>query len=596
MSEAASMEGNLSDDENIQLLDSGDGHINIIQLDDGSCGAIAFEARDKDSNDQDSIPLPQRLTRRTASAASARGSPVGTVKKLTTTTPISGGGKRPLPFNSPSKQPAQAKKTLRGSSSKPPSSGEESEEGMQMASPTPPTQKKKLPPTDTCTSATCIETRNMVDSILQRLAKLEGSHSFMSETFDRYSASEMEQLSLLTDRVVSIDSTISKQSLDMDQLKSALMENQEKINVASHDIVKTQQTLLDIAAKQDKIAAEWAAMKGKMQEGQISGGQGPLSEDTAFFLGGIHTLRDFYNNYYGDPAQIVRDLLVDLHLYCSMDRTFIADGQARSSGDRTAARAMVIIMRSAQHKKEAIIRIKRYLNQHGIRSVTVSDIFPADQVNAAKILSRYAQNEKNCKRIVKYRVINKNGKAALQIQKKHSEQFKDDSPSAESLANYAHPLPNRGGRALADEVMETDQPARELHRSREAPQPAKRATTTGRPAEERANLAPPGRTTMSHQPAVPQPGGGAAQQAAPAHTTHRPAVPQPEKEMDHRTDYRKQLEQAQREVEFYKKMASSARQGHFTSDGAPSKNGAPPPPFPQRSEDGPDGIRPLRNN
>jgi hypothetical protein len=375
------MEGNLSDDENIQLLNAGDGNINMIQLDDGSAAIICSEASQVNTTTiTQAQPLPQRVIRK---AASAKNSPLN-AKKITTTP--AGGGKRALPFSSPTKGITQANKAARGSESKPPSSAEDSDGGMSVD---PPTIKKK----SSCSNDNCQQMKTTMEEVMQRLKKLEMDHTFLAGSFDAYTGNEIEQVQTLTNKFMAMDANVAQQMNEHIRLANQVGENGEKIQVLHHDLQKTQQGVMEVTAKQDTILHQLATMKEQIQSTNIQSRAQP-EQDTAHFLGGIHPLREFFNKPDSDPAQIVRDLLVDIHLYCSLDKTYIADGQAHTTGDRRQARAMILIMRSVQHKKEAIIRIKRYLSQYTIKNVTVSDIFPADQMEMVKKLSKSAELKK----------------------------------------------------------------------------------------------------------------------------------------------------------------------------------------------------------
>ncbi len=288
-----------------------------------------------------------------------------------------------------------------------------------------------------------------MEQVLQRIKKLEMDHTFLAGSFDAYSANEIEQVQMLTNKFMAMAANLAQQTNEHLRLVNQVGENGERIQELHHDIQKTQQGVMEISAKQDTLQHQWATMKDQIQSSNTQSRAQP-EQDTALFLGGIHSLKEFFNNPDGDPAQIVRDLLVDLHLYCSLEKTYIADGQARTAGDRRQARAMILIMRSAQHKKEAIIRIKRYLSQYSIKNVTVSDIFPADQMDMVKKLSKYAQHKKNSGVIIKYRVLNKNNKAILQTQKNNREQFKDNNPTEEQLTAFLNTLENNHSMELDD--------------------------------------------------------------------------------------------------------------------------------------------------
>jgi hypothetical protein len=390
---------------------------------------------------------------------------------------------------------------------------------------------------------------------------------------------------------MAIDANFAHQVSEHNRLVTQVGENGERIQVLNHDVQKTQQGVMELSAKQDSLRNQWATMKEQIQASSAQSRAQP-EQDTALFLGGIQTLREFFNRPdSSDPAQIVRDLLVDIHLYCSLDKTYIADGQARTAGDRRQARAMILVMRSVQHKKEAIIRIKRYLSQFTIKNVTVSDIFPADQMDMVKKLSKYAQHKKTSGAIIKYRVVNKNNRAVLQTQKNNREPFKDDNPTDDQLSSFLNTINN-------NQPMDTDNNA--VSRPSVVPTTGRNTDTNNspRPRQDNPSLHRPTQNkTTNNRPSVPP-------RTAATHTgTHnrkqqpQPRVPQPTGSNDNTEEtMRRQLERMTREAEVYKRMAASARQ-------ASGREG--PPPAPLLGDDciqdgahgGPiEGIQPLRNN
>ncbi len=77
-----------------------------------------------------------------------------------------------------------------------------------------------------------------------------------------------------------------------------------------------------------------------------------------------------------------------------MDRMVLADGQARQEKNRMKARAIIIVMRSPNHKREALIRIKRFLAQQQIREVSISDCFPNQSMDKARALARMGAEQR----------------------------------------------------------------------------------------------------------------------------------------------------------------------------------------------------------
>jgi hypothetical protein len=100
-------------------------------------------------------------------------------------------------------------------------------------------------------------------------------------------------------------------------------------------------------------------------------------------------------------------------MYCAVDRIFLADGQATS---RVNARAVVIYMRTPFHKREAMIKLKRFLAHWQVQEATVRDCFPTETMERARHLASYGahlrRTEENVRR---YQVINRRGEPVLQV-------------------------------------------------------------------------------------------------------------------------------------------------------------------------------------
>jgi hypothetical protein len=163
------------------------------------------------------------------------------------------------------------------------------------------------------------------------------------------------------------------------------------------------------------------------------------------------------------------------------------------------ARAMIVVMRSPNHKKEAMIRIKRFLAQKKIRDVSINDCFPNDTLDKAKALARYGAAQRRAGGIIRYRVVNKQGQAVLQMLKEGGN-FKDANISEEQLEPYRR----------AAQPMETD--AQESNTTRSDP------NNTGARQKDRQKS-----TSGSNN--VPLMGNNKQTSKQPA--TRRPVVPQP---------------------------------------------------------------------
>jgi hypothetical protein len=218
-------------------------------------------------------------------------------------------------------------------------------------------------------------------------------------------------------------------------------------------------------------------------------------------------------------------------------------------------------------------------------------------MDMVKKLSKYAQHKKNSGIIVKYRVVNKNNKAVLQTQKNNREQFKDDNPTEEQLTAFLSTIDNNQPMEMDNTDHQATLPTtgntNSSSRQRQD-RPANTGTTAHPATQQRAATNNPSQTmrTTTNKPAIPP--RTAATNNNSNNRRPQPSVPQPMGSGEE--TMRRQLEQATREAEFYKRMAASAR---LTS------GRAGPPPTPLMGEDynhgrgqagTMDGIQPLRNN
>jgi hypothetical protein len=139
-----------------------------------------------------------------------------------------------------------------------------------------------------------------------------------------------------------------------------------------------------------------------------------LSHTAAFFLGGIPQLRSLLElGQRADPMEVVSSVMRDVRMYCAVDRIFLADTQATN---RLEARAVVIYMRTPFHKREAMIKLKRYLAHWEVQEATVRDCFPTDVMERARNLASYGAHLRRTEdSIRRYQVVNRNGEPILQV-------------------------------------------------------------------------------------------------------------------------------------------------------------------------------------
>jgi hypothetical protein len=166
-----------------------------------------------------------------------------------------------------------------------------------------------------------------------------------------------------------------------------------------------------------RILSQWDSFQQKWANNQ---GPRGLAQDgghaASFFLGGVQQLRaHLCLSPQTDPVEVVAAMLKELALYCSVDRIYVADNQAPT---RLEARAVVLRMRSAFHKRDTMVKVKQYLACHQVREAAVRDCFPSAVMEVARNLNRYGGHLKRNQGIQTYRVIaDRDGHPVLQTAK-----------------------------------------------------------------------------------------------------------------------------------------------------------------------------------
>jgi len=292
------------------------------------------------------------------------------------------------------------------------------------------------------------------DANITTFSKIEGQ----VKQLDTHNSKYMQLLSIVMESNKEISDTVAAlvKQMATEQKQMALQQKQmaaerEQMIAEQKQMAAEQKQmaskLKQIAAEQKQMAAEqkkMAAEQGKMTIEREQMAIDPSKATTtspdqpaSFFIGGLHNLRRLHQDDKSDPVDLVSDLLAHLNLYHHMEKMTIADKDAKSSGNRMAARAMIVGMRSAQHKRKAIITIKRYLAEQRKRfnkmpGVTVGDCFPKEALKKAKALGKLATAKKKEGNIFRFRVINKDGQAILQISQR-GKPFEDSQHSEEDL-------------------------------------------------------------------------------------------------------------------------------------------------------------------
>jgi len=140
------------------------------------------------------------------------------------------------------------------------------------------------------------------------------------------------------------------------------------------------------------------------------------------YIAGLDTLKQVLNLHQdAHPVQVIKCLLY----YCEVSSYYdsiIPLGRNKNWRDVNSA---LLFCTSVQTKKDTELAIKHYLQVNKVRGVLLRDIFPSDQIECAKELTKLGAELKEKGTIFKYRVINRADKPVLQILKRNSRIYTD---------------------------------------------------------------------------------------------------------------------------------------------------------------------------
>jgi len=420
------------------------------------------------------------------------------------------GTKRALPFNDDKVTPVKdgkSSKAAKKTTTSPASSKNSSRTNS------PPTVVKKTQKTapSTTVEGYCMA---MIESFSEQI-------NIMKQQLDYFTSNQISANNEMGARIVSLETYSTQQATISGVLEEKIKDHDVKIRKMEKHLSGSHQRAIELMERHNVLENDWLSWKGTY--GQHKYEERKDDDSSSFFLGGIQPLRDFFGNQRADPAQVARDLLYATNSYCSMDRMVLADGHARQQKNRMQARAIIIVMRSPNHKREALIRIKRFLAQKQIREVSISDCFPNQSMDKARALAR--------------------GDAVLQVLK-DGDSFRDVEVTEEEIQQYYR---------AKDTEMETDQQQVGARNPRGLPTGA-RSKAASHPQK---SLDPA--TGSNKQPLQRAQGG----QGLPV-----PAVPQPGSTADAPEIQQQRLLQ---QLEYWKKKAGQAgRDRQRTRGGTPT--------------------------
>jgi uncharacterized protein YoxC len=224
-------------------------------------------------------------------------------------------------------------------------------------------------------------------------------------------------LNMAMEEITSLKAQMEKLQLNQGVMVDSIDINSNRMNECEATLQEHGRKIQEVYDSQHEVASQWNTFQEKWNRTQGQAGQAvEPSHSSAFFLGGVSQLRALLSTPpQMDPVEVVATLLRQLSLYCSVDRIYVADNQAAS---RLEARAVVLYMRSAFHKRDAMIKIKRFLATHQVRDTTVRDCFPPTSMEVARNLNRYGGHLRRTQGYQRFRVIaDRDGQPILQMAK-----------------------------------------------------------------------------------------------------------------------------------------------------------------------------------
>jgi hypothetical protein len=174
---------------------------------------------------------------------------------------------------------------------------------------------------------------------------------------------------------------------------------------------------------QDRMLAGGGAATATATATPASGGQrsDPTYEAT-FLIHGVGQIREAWRmRPETDPRRAVAEVLKEVGCLCSVDRFFLADKKAE--GDPNKTNTIGIQLRSAYHKKDALIKTKQLLNDYQLTGIIVRDCFPPEVMEEAKRLHAEGLAMKKKGDTASFRVINIRGQPVLQTRGRKQNRF-----------------------------------------------------------------------------------------------------------------------------------------------------------------------------
>lgn len=197
---------------------------------------------------------------------------------------------------------------------------------------------------------------------------------------------------------------------------------------ASHCRAAAAASVSDTKAVREQLKQTMSNIGGATSQGATATkGHSESEDECSFYLRGIPALRrnlqeqekSRYDWTRADPVHVISTIMstADINAYGAIQRISVTD--LATAGSRSEAEAVIIVMSSIFHKKNAIIRLRHYFykNRSLMANVHITDCYTAEEHKRARALVRYGGYLKEQRKIDGSRVHNRRGQAILEVYK-----------------------------------------------------------------------------------------------------------------------------------------------------------------------------------
>jgi hypothetical protein len=248
--------------------------------------------------------------------------------------------------------------------------------------------------------------------------------SFMAVSENLIKDSEVKVTSSLNNIITEINnlsmmSTVTEQR--MTAAETQLKDHTSFIAGMNNNINSMSRAVGRLEQQQGEVAKRFEEMDQRLLKVGTGGEQPPQrfkagaadpEMEAALFIGGVLQMKEMFNMMDADPLGVVSHLLNLVSCSCAVDGMFPADGKAAT---RKLANGVVVFMRTPYHKKEALIRVKRFIMHNKLDRAAVRDCFPGAALEEARRQTQKGAQMKRRGEISRYRVINIRGQPVLQV-------------------------------------------------------------------------------------------------------------------------------------------------------------------------------------